>query len=190
MSVAGVIQKIEEYKKQVPCVLVGVDGHGGSGKSTLAKDIAEQTGAILIQSDHFYKTQDRRAGEHRSTKVISDKFDWDELQKAVFDNAKPKKIIKYRPYSWDIEGLLPEVRHTVGQVIIVEGVYTLQDKFLDKYHLKVWVDAPEEVRLTRGVQRDGEEMRSAWTNIWIPQDRRYFEACRPDKRADIIIVND
>ena len=183
------INSIQKLQSTVPCVIVGVDGPGGSGKSTIAKQIADAVNATLIHSDHFYKTVDKRDDTHASHQIVSDKFDWDLLQKKVFDVAIPGKKISYQPYSWEIEGLLPHIQYVVGNVLVVEGIYALQDRFLDNYHVKIWVEVPEEIRLERGVKRDGEKMRDAWQHIWIPQDKRYFDVHRPDKKADIIIKN-
>ncbi len=171
------------------CVIIGVDGPGGSGKSTLANQIAERFDATLIHSDDFYKDQDKTSAKHNSDQVVSDKFDWNLLEEIVFNNAKPGNIIKYRPYSWDINGLLPEINFKIKKILIIEGIYALQDRFLDKYDFKIWVEVPQEVRLERGVKRDGEHMREAWEVIWLPQDKRYFDSHRPDLKADVIIKN-
>ena len=189
MSVEQAISDIQKLTKMHDCVLVGIDGAGGSGKSTLAKQIADALDATLIHSDHFYKTDDRRGGAHQSETVISNKFDWQLLQKKVFNNAKQGSVVRYQPYSWDIEGLLPHIEHVVKKVLIIEGVYALQDLFVDQYQYKIWVDVSQDIRLQRGVARDGEHMRQAWETLWLPQDKRYFETHRPDVRADLIIFN-
>lgn len=192
MLIKEAIDKINKIQSQTSlnssCIIVGIDGPGGSGKSTLAKQLAKHFDATLIHSDDFYKTEERRNGKHSSDQIVSDKFDWNLLEKKVF-NKKPGEIIKYRPYSWEISGLLPEINHKLKDIIIIEGIYALQQRFLDKYHVKIWVEVSESVRLERGVKRDGEHMREAWETIWLPQDKRYFDSHRPDQKADVIIIN-
>jgi len=47
---------------------------------------------------------------------------------------------------------------------------------LGKYwDFAIWVDAPYEIRLRRGVDRDGEQMRSQWTDIWMPEEAEYVK---------------
>ena len=40
----------------------------------------------------------------------------------------------------------------------------------------IWVDCPCEVRLRRGVERDGERMRAVWVEEWMPAEDLYVEA--------------
>jgi len=72
-------------------------------------------------------------------------------------------------------------------VVVIEGVCALHRRFRDAYDLKVWVDAPREVRLARGVARDGEAARSTWEDVWMPMEDAYVERDDPVSAADLII---
>jgi len=50
----------------------------------------------------------------------------------------------------------------------------------------VWVDCPRELRLERGVARDGEAIRSKWEDIWMPGEDEYFKRDRPRESAMFI----
>jgi len=71
--------------------------------------------------------------------------------------------------------------------VIVEGVSSMREELGAYWDLSIWVDCPYELRLQRGVERDGEPMRSQWTDVWMPEEDAYFRAQRPDRRADLII---
>ena len=53
--------------------------------------------------------------------------------------------------------------------------------------LRIWVDAPYETRLARGVARDGEESRRTWEEVWIPREERYVERDDPISAAHLIV---
>jgi uridine kinase len=51
---------------------------------------------------------------------------------------------------------------------------------------RIWVDAPEDLRLQRGVRRDGESHRHLWTD-WQVREREFFAADGTRERADLIV---
>ncbi len=63
----------------------------------------------------------------------------------------------------------------------------MRDELGTYWDFAIWLDCPYELRVRRGVDRDGEAMRSRWTEVWIPEEDAYFRAQRPDKKADLII---
>jgi uridine kinase len=53
--------------------------------------------------------------------------------------------------------------------------------------VRVWVDAPRDVRLARGIARDGEEARSRWEDVWMPQEDRYVAQDDPIPSAHLVV---
>ncbi|MGH2791271.1 MAG: hypothetical protein ACRDJ0_09880 [Actinomycetota bacterium] len=51
----------------------------------------------------------------------------------------------------------------------------------------VRVETPFVLRLERGVERDGELMRSTWLDAWMPQEDAYVARDRPLERVDYIV---
>ena len=70
---------------------------------------------------------------------------------------------------------------------MVEGVCALHAMFREAYDLRIWVEAPRELRLARGIARDGEESRDVWENQWMPSEDRYVERDDPVSAADLIV---
>jgi uridine kinase len=62
------------------------------------------------------------------------------------------------------------------------------DPYLAYHYLayRIWVDTPLEVRLRRGLERDGEAMRSQWDR-WMTAEAAYAESDRPVDRADVVL---
>ena len=52
--------------------------------------------------------------------------------------------------------------------------------------LLVWVDTPSDVRLARGLERDGEPMREHWLR-WRVQEDAMFARHRTRERADVVV---
>jgi hypothetical protein len=59
--------------------------------------------------------------------------------------------------------------------------------FRDDYDLRVWVEAPFETRLARGVARDGETARATWLEVWMPMEDRYVERDDPVSAAELVV---
>ncbi|PIR04480.1 MAG: hypothetical protein COV59_00695 [Candidatus Magasanikbacteria bacterium CG11_big_fil_rev_8_21_14_0_20_39_34] len=191
------VEKIKDLQQKKELVFVGISGLGGSGKSTLSSRLHdEMKDATLVCVDHFYLPSEKRGKTHNSENIISNCFDWDRLESFLTALSKPGCCTRYQKYNWNTDCLDDWVNiHSEG-LVIVEGIYCLQDRLAHKYDLSVWVDTPVELRFERSIQRDKEgrfkgkseeEIRKMWKEIWIPQDDRYFQKYRPDMKADILL---
>ena len=72
-------------------------------------------------------------------------------------------------------------------LVVVEGVCALHRMFRDAYDVRVWVEAPYDVRLARGVERDGEASRTTWVEHWMPSEDRYVERDDPIPSAHVVV---
>ncbi len=154
--------------------IVAIDGHGGSGKSELARQLA---GALeesaIVHTDDFARSD-------------VPGWDWQRMRKQVLDRILNDQTARYQRYDWDSNRLAESRDIGIGGTLIVEGVSSLRQELGEYWDFAIWVDAPYEIRLRRGVDRDGEQMRSQWTDIWMPEEAEYVKAHRPEDRADFI----
>ena len=74
-------------------------------------------------------------------------------------------------------------------IVVVEGVCALHRTLRAAYAVRVWLDAPADVRLERGVKRDGEAARATWVEKWMPSEDRYVESDDPVRCAHLVITN-
>ena len=72
-------------------------------------------------------------------------------------------------------------------MIVIEGVCALHRSLRDAYAVRVWVEAPYELRLARGVERDGEAARSIWVDVWMPSEERYVAEDDPVSCAHLVV---
>jgi uridine kinase len=151
-------------------VLVGIGGHGASGKTTLARSIPA---AQVVGTDEFWDGSG---------------FELTRLRAEVLDPILRGKPAEYRAFSWELQAPVPDPRRILPQgVIVVEGVCALHRLFREAYDLRVWVDAPRELRLARGIARDGEDARRVWEEQWLPGEDRYVLRDDPISAAHMIV---
>ena len=72
-------------------------------------------------------------------------------------------------------------------IVVVEGVCALHRTLRDAYAVRMWVEAPYDVRLARGVARDGEAARATWVDVWMPSEDRYVERDDPVCCAHLVV---
>ncbi len=160
---------IEEARRERPLVLVGIGGHGGAGKSTLARGL---TGAQVVATDAFWDGQG---------------FDLQRLRREVLEPLLRGATARYAAYDWASGGPVGERTVEPYGVVVIEGVCALHRMFRDAYQVRVWVEAPRELRLARGIARDGEEARALWEERWLPSEERYVRRDDPIPSAHVIV---
>ncbi|MFD9406493.1 uridine kinase [Streptomyces sp. NPDC059989] len=169
-----------------PRVLIGIDGPGASGKSTLATLLATALGgAEVVHGDDFYRPSATRPDGDAE---VGGQFDLERLLHQVVAPAAAGKEVTYQIYDWDRDELGPWVSVPEGSPLIVEGVYTTELRLRDHYTYRIFCLADRDVRLNRGLARDGESARSQWVDEWMPAEDRYVARQRPDLVADIVLI--
>jgi uridine kinase len=188
-----ILREIERLANERPDtarpLVVGIDGKGGAGKSTLARSIAEVLpDSATIQMDDFYLPSAERPND---STTIGGKFDLTRLIHQVLEPACAGQAPKYQRYDWDNDRL-GENWVEVGDVpvVLVEGVYSTCSRLRPFMSLCIWVETPRGARLSRGIDRDGEDMRSMWTEVWMPAEDSYVSIERPDASAHIVVSGD
>lgn len=158
--------------------LVGVDGPSGSGKSTFARGLADLAGAPVVEADDFVSWADFSGW-------------WPRFEVEVLGPLLSGRDACYRVRDWvgDEFGssLLPE-RKLVrwAPLVVIEGVTTTRRAVADRLAYRVWVEAPREQRLRRGIVRDGEDHLDLWLR-WQDVEERFFRDDGTRDRADLVV---
>jgi uridine kinase len=105
----------------------------------------------------------------------------------VFEPLLAGRGARYAAWDWDARRPGDERTVEPQGLVVVEGVCALHRMFRDAYDVRVWVDAPYETRLARGVARDGEAARATWVERWMPMEDRYVERDDPVACADLVV---
>jgi uridine kinase len=156
-------------------VLVAIDGHGGAGKSTLAWRIRDQLDQVTV------------VGLDAFSRPTVPGWDWHRFRIQVLNPIQNSTPGRYQSWDWDQDCPGHWLDVPTGGIVVVEGVGALRKEIGHPWHLTIWVATPASLRLQRGVERDGEAMRSVWTDRWMPEEDAYVAAQRPDERSDLIV---
>ncbi len=114
-------------------------------------------------------------------------FDLDRLRRSVLDPLLTGETVVFDGWDWAAKVSRPGRTLNPTGVIIVEGVCALHQMFRDDLSVRVWVDTPADVRLARGVARDGESSRSTWLDVWMPNEAAYVDRDDPVSCAHLVI---
>jgi uridine kinase len=187
-----IVERLRVLHRSRPTVLVAIDGPGGAGKSALAGRLADDLAATginahIVRFDDFFLPSAERSRVAVPEKPVGGDFDWARLRDQVLAPIRAGRPALYARYDWDRDALTTTRAVPAGGIVIVEGVYCSRRELASGYDLRIWVDCPREIRLARGLERDGEEARSRWEDDWMPSEDRYVREHRPHELADLIV---
>jgi uridine kinase len=154
--------------------VIAVDGPGGSGKSTFAEQLAVTLGGCQIVHTDDFASWDNPVDW------------WPELIAKVLDPLARGKPGLFRRSQWTPGTTLDLVEVVPAEFLILEGVTASREAFRRYLTYTVWIEAGADLRLRRGLNRDGEHARAQWEK-WIAEEDRYRDRERPDARADVVV---
>ena len=159
--------------------LLCVDGRAGSGKTTLGRALhraASELGTSrLIAMDDLYE------GWSGLDSDLTTRIDIELLGPLREDRPG-----RYHRYDWERERFAEW--HTVEPVdiLVVEGVGSGASAYHETITTLVWVEAPRELRIERGLARDGEDVLEKWL-VWMDDEDALFARERTHERADVVV---
>ena len=153
--------------------LICVDGPSGSGKTTVAASIAELTGAPVVHMDDLVEG-------------------WDGLPTV---DAQLGGLLRplaggspgsYRRYDWVAGAYAETVVVPPTPLLVLEGVGSGSCHVADLVTVLVWVEAAHDVRMARGLERDGDAFAPYW-EAWAVAEQEYFGRHRTRDRVDVVV---
>jgi uridine kinase len=184
LPIDGLLDRVQAAPARLGRIrLISIDGPAGTGKSTLAARLADRAEArglsvLVLHMDDLYDGWD---GGARGFGLLRDH---------VLSRLAEGREGRYRRYDWNL-GAYAE-RHVVPvsvDLLIVEGV-TAADRGAEPWpSLRIWIETSNDVRLDRGIDRDGEALRDRWLD-WMRWERDHFAAENTRERADVIVDGD
>lgn len=175
---AVVARTIEAAPRLGPVRLVAVDGPAGSGKTTLAEAVAR--GLVVRGPDtavlHLDDLYEGWTGLEGSL--------WPRLAAQVLEPLRRGRPGRYQRYDWHAGAFDGWVDLPVPQVLVLDGCGSARRAADPFVVLRVWVEAPPDVRLARGLERDGEVERAHWER-WMHDEAAHFGRESTRQRADL-----
>lgn len=179
-------------------IVIGVTGGSGSGKTTVSKAIYENLRGQSIQiinQDTYYNDQANMTMEERKAVNYDHPLAFDtallieQLDALRHNQAVEMPVYDYKEYTRSQATVHVEPQ----DVIILEGILILDDERLrDLMDIKVYVDADDDIRILRRIQRDmqerGRSLESIISQYLKTVKPMYHQFIEPTKRyADIIV---
>jgi len=152
--------------------LVCVDGPAGSGKTTLARQVADLCGAPVVRMDDLYPGWEGL-------------FDVEPEVRGVLEPLAARRAGSYRRYDWVAGGYAETHVVEPSPVLVLEGVGAGNRAWRHLVTTLVWVEADDDVRLARGLARDGEDQRAHWLR-WTRDEARLFAQEGTRAAADLV----
>ncbi len=153
--------------------IVGIDGCGGSGKSTLARNLAKRLAAPVIHTDDFATPETP--------------LDWyGRFMAQVISPLRQNKPARYQRYDWGKHALAEWHDVPAGGTVIIEGVSATRALFRPALTFCLYVETPRDIRLQRGLARDGAEALTLWQS-WQEEEDQYLAEEGPATHANMII---
>ena len=161
-----------------PVRVIVIDGPAGSGKTTTAALVAAdatQLGATaaVLHLDDLYEGW---AGLEGSL--------WPRLSAQVLEPLRRGHPGRYQRYDWPTGAFAEWVDVEVPDLLVVEGCGSARRAADAVAVLRVWVEAPADLRLERGLARDGADARENWLT-WMTDEAAHFARERTRERADV-----
>lgn len=144
-----------------PPVVLGIAGCSGSGKSTLAAELARTLGGTHFPMDHYYRDLAHLPLAQRFLENFDDPELMEIAMLATHVAALARAESIARPlYDFSTHTRVPGQFETIapGPYLMVEGLFALHcAALLPLYHLRIYIDAPDELCFERRMKRDIEE---------------------------------
>jgi uridine kinase len=176
-GLAGLAQRIRAAPPRLGATrLVCVDGPAGSGKTTFAGRLAAVLGpdTAVLHMDDVYAgwTLDGAAAR---------------LAAGVLRPLAEGRPGAFHRYDWTAGRFEDDVTSVpVASVLVVEGCGSSPRAFDAWTTLRIWVEAPADLRLRRGLARDGAALEQAW-RAWQREEAEEFAREDTRARADLLV---
>jgi uridine kinase len=170
MDASEALERIATLTPRAGVLLVGIGGHGCAGKTTLARMIPA---AEVVGTDEFWD---------------GERFALERVRSEVLEPLLRGEAASFASFDWAAQAPRDEPRRVRPEgIVVIDGVCALHRMFRREYDLRIWVDTPRDVRLSRAIERDGEEARRTWEEIWLPSEDHYVAQDDPVSAADLIV---
>ena len=179
-----------------PPVVLGIAGCSGSGKTTVACELARALNGVHFHLDNYYRDLSHLPLAERARQNLDDPAIVESplLASHIATLARGEAI--ERPlYDFATYCRIPGQTETVrpGRFLLVEGIFALYyAELLPLYHLRVFVDTPDELCFQRRLQRDIEQRGRTPESVRLQYEATVRPAChafiRPSAaNADLIV---
>lgn len=174
-------------------------GGSGSGKSTVLRGLRSHFDerVSVLSLDDYYRPKEELPVDHNGETNfdLPEVINHHDLVRDI-DKLKSGEPIQLETYTYNRDVMTSEaITIAPAEWLVVEGLFVMAyPEMLGRVDLVAYIDAPEEVRLQRRIQRDGrergyteDEVRYQWRHHVRPADQAHIEPWR--SKAAIVVDN-
>lgn len=202
MNTLSITNAIKEKYDPARTLVVGIDGLGGAGKSTISEALFETLreeghNVTVLHIDDFIHPRRVRYSDDCPEWECYYKLQWryDYLKDTVIRAAKNGEdfVGDIELYDKDTDSYFLSPTHIPnGGIVIIEGIFLQRPELDGLFDFMIYIDVPEEIRLSRVLERDGyigdkAQIKSKYDSRYFPAERHYIKTCAPADNADFII---
>lgn len=160
--------------------VVAIDGPSGAGKTTFADVVAaaitDRSGSLpqIVHMDDLFPGWDGLAAAVPL------------LVEQVLTPLAEGRDGAFRRWDWLAEDWAETIPVPAAEWVVVEGVGCGSRACRPTLAALAWVEADPDVRMARGIERDGEAYRPHWER-WARQEQALFAAEDTRSHADVIL---
>lgn len=114
---------------------------------------------------------------------------WPRLIKETLEPLSRNKPARYGRTNWGSEGHEEWGEVLPDEFVILEGVSSSREAFRPFLTYSIWIEVPRNLRLSRGLERDGEEARAQWEQ-WMAEEDDYVKREKPHEHVDLVLPGD
>ena len=160
-----------------------IDGPAGSGKSTLAQALGKAAAAhfgepgdvVVLNIDDLLRGWGGLGPEL-----------WARTSRQVLDPLARGENARYQRWDWELSQFADWIEFAPPRLLILEGCTAGAPEIADRAGLLFWVEARLDLRLQRGLARDGEAMRAHWL-AWQVEESEIFARHQTRQRAKLVL---
>ena len=176
VNIIPALAAIDRATAAQPSLRVAIDGPCASGKSTLGAALSEVYRCPLIHMDDFFLQPEQRTPQRLAQPGAN--VDYERFSRDVLAPLVDGMPAHYCPYQCHNGQFGEEITVPPSPITVVEGCYCLRPDLRSAFDVRIWLEAPWEVRRQRLLERGGEDCLARFESVWIPLENRYFESCR------------
>ncbi|HLG41479.1 MAG TPA: hypothetical protein VI461_17495 [Chitinophagaceae bacterium] len=205
----SVDQIVREIQKAFPLhnsgrvFTVAISGIDASGKSHITKLIqagleARGFNVANINIDPWQNPLPvRLQKEDAAENFYNNVFRWkDFFDQLIIPLQRDKQIhLETKLIRTDADEFYPFIyRYDNLDILLIEGIFLFQQKYLEYYDYKIWIDCSFETGLQRAINRNTEKLDKQtlihdYHTFYYPAQRLHFRLDDPKKLADMVFDN-
>ncbi|MDE0573254.1 uridine kinase [Demequina sp. B12] len=172
-----------------------IDGPAGSGKTTLARRLGAALGGPSSAGPGTYDPANPVPAAADVQVIHTDDMyeGWTGL--GALDHVLVDQVLRplsrgeeagFAMWDWGLSRRTHRIAVHARPWLVVDGVGSASTAAREFASVVVWIEAPTDVRLARGLERDGEAVKQEWL-AWQAEERPFLAAQGLPAAADVVL---